>query len=161
MAPRPTIIAIDDLGDLDAVLEVMADYARAGVGWINVQPDVPPESAPPPPTFLTWFTRRNTPDAALGTWTPPAGGQAAAPQYLGVQHRLGNRLLPLLGDLGLERPEGWHRVQDSPRRGLVMTAPGDADHAFVLEWLLRLTEGASTVSTTGGWTARAHAGRGR
>ena len=159
MALKPTIIELDDLDHLDPALEVMRACTTNGRGWMNVQAEIEPDALPSPPSLITQLIRRSSPDAALGTWTPPMAGQPDAPQNLGVQHRYGTKLIPLLDDLGVERPETWRRVQDSPRRGLVVAVPHDTPHDEVLSWLLRLVQAATTLPTTGRWLVACHAGR--
>lgn len=159
MALKPTIIEVDDLSHLAPVLEEMRKCTVSGHGWINVQAEIDPDDLPPPPSLITQIIRRSSPDAALGTWTPPLAGQPGAPQNLGIQHRHGTKLIPLLDDLGVERPETWRRIQDSPRRGLVIAVPHDTPHDEVLSWLLRLVQAATTLHTTGRWLVARHTGR--
>ncbi len=161
MALHPTIIEVDGVDDLGEVLEAMHAIAATGAGWLNLQPEVPPEQQPPPASALTQLIRRNSPDAALGTWTPADPAQPDAFQHVGVQHHLGNRLLPLLDTMGLTRPDGWRRVQDSPRRGLVMAAPHDESAEVILRWLLDLTVAATTLQTAGRWRVSVHQSRTR
>lgn len=159
MALKPMIIELDDLEHLSPVLDVMRECTETGHGWINVQAEVDPDDLPPPPSLLTQIIRRSSPDAALGTWTPPMTGQPKAPQNIGVQHRHGTKLIPLLDDFGIERPETWRRIQDSPRRGLVVAVPHDTPHEEVLSWLLRLVMAATPLQTTGRWLIARHPGR--
>lgn len=159
MALQPTMIDIEDLEHLDPLIDVMEACTAVGRGWINVQPEVEPEHLPPPASLLQHLMRRNSPDIALGTWTPPSAARTGEPQHLGVQHRHGARLIPLLDEFRVERPETWRRVQDSPRRGLVVDVPHDTPHAEVASWLLRLVEAATPLPTTGRWIVAHHAGR--
>lgn len=159
MALKPTMIELDDLDHLGPALDVMQECTARGHGWINVQAEIEPDSLPAPPSLLVQIIRRNSPEAALGTWTPPLAGQANAPQNIGVQHRHGAKLIPLLDDFGVERPETWRRIQDSPRRGLVVAVPHDTPHDEVLSWLLRLVRAATPLPTTGRWLVAHHAGR--
>ncbi len=149
MKIQPTVVMIQDLDDVSEVLAAMADAARKGRGWVNVQSEPVDETEVPPTSALTQFFRRNTPDLALGTWTPPDPQRPGSPQSLGVQHRLGAKLLPLFDDFGIERPDTWRRLQDSPRRGLVVEVPADHPHDEALRWLLRVIRSATPVATTG------------
>jgi hypothetical protein len=157
MALRPEIIVIDDPDHVADVLDAMAGFARRGQGWVNVQPEVAPDALPPARSALTQYFRRNSPEAALGTWmSAPAG---AAEATLGVQHALGARIGPHLGDWQLALHDGWRRTQDSPRRGLLVAVPADEAHARVLRWLLDVTLHATRPETTGRWEASLYAGR--
>lgn len=149
MKIQPTVVEIESLDEVGEVLAAMEAATRTGRGWVNVQAEVVDESAVPPASALSYFFRRNTPDIALGTWTPPVPQRPGSPQSLGVQHRLGARLLPLFDDFGIERPDTWRRLQDSPRRGLVVEVPADEPHEEVLRWLLRVIRSATPLATTG------------
>ncbi len=140
--------------DLDEVAEVLASMeaaARTGRGWVNVQAELGrrDRGAPHlgPDALLPAQHPRRRPghlDAAR-----PAAPRLAAD--LGVQHRLGAKLLPLFDDFGIERPDTWRRLQDSPRRGLVVEVPADDPHDEVLRWLLRVIRSATPLATTGGY----------
>lgn len=160
MALHPDIIELDDRDRIEPVLEAMASFARAGRGWVNIQPEISPDAQPPTRSALTQYFRRNSPEAALGTWMPASADSPGGPQNLGVQHALGVRLGPLLGDWNLTIPEGWRRAQDSPRRGMLVTVPAKEAHGGVLKWLLDVTLLATRPETTGRWQVSLYAGRG-
>lgn len=128
-------------------------------GWINIQPEIPEENVPPAPSILSQFFRSSAPVIALATWTPPEDKQPNGPQTIGMQHRLGNKVVPLLDDLGVSRPDDWRRIQDSPRRGLVVSVPATTPHDEILQWLMRLTRAATRAESTGMWLAAIHTGR--
>lgn len=159
MTLHPDIITVDDPDEIGHVLEVMALYTQRRRGWINVEPDVAPDAAPSNRSPLTNFFRRHGPEIARGTWIPPAYDLPEAPQSLGLEHDLGTRIVPLLAEWGLPLGEGWHRDQDSPRRGLIATAPQIASHEAILRWLLAVTEATSRRKTAGTWTLHAYEGR--
>ena len=142
-----------DLEDLDDVLDAMARFTEHHNGWINLQPNIDPADAPPAPSLIAQLFRSSAPDIALATWTPPTAKRPDGPQTIGVQHRLGNRLIPILDDLGVARHEGWRRIQDSPRRGLVAEIPADVAHQLVLEWLMHITVAVTAAPSTGSWIA--------
>ncbi len=160
MALHPQIIELDDRDRIEPVLDAMATFTRAGRGWVNLQPEIAPDAVPPARSALTQYFRRNSPEAALGTWMPPPTDSPDAPQNLGVQHALGARLSPLLEDWHLALAAGWRRSQDSPRRGLLVTVPSDEPHASVLRWLLDVTLLATVPETTGRWQVSLYTGRG-
>lgn len=158
MRTRPEVVVIDSIEDVAPLLAVMRAATQAGRGWFNVQPEVVDEADVPEVSGLSQFFRRNTPDIALGTWTPPDPQRPGSPQSIGVQHRLGARLLPLFDDFGIDRPDTWRRLQDSPRRGLVVEAPHDTPHDEVVRWLLTVIRSATRVATTGRYRAVVHHG---
>lgn len=140
-----------DEDDLAPVTEVLAELTAAGSGWVNLRPEVDQGHAPPPRSWLALiFSARGEP-VPLATWTPPTGPGARG--TLGIEHGAGPQALARLGehDLGL-RP-GWLKVSDHPRRGLVVTAPGDSAPDDLLRWLLAAAHALSTVPLSGAWRA--------
>jgi len=157
MALHPEIVIIDDPAHVESVLDAMNGFAERGQGWVNVQPEISPDAVRPTRSGLTQYFRRNSPDAALGTWmAPPAGGAEA---NLGLQHALGERIGPHLDGWNLALREGWRRVQDSPRRGLLVSVPASESLEVVLGWLLDVTSLATRPETTGHWTVSLYPGR--
>jgi hypothetical protein len=62
----------------------------------------------------------------------------------------------MLAERGIPLPEGWRRLQDHPKRGLVLIpTPGASDDELdaVLDWLLRATGALCPVPRTGEWRA--------
>lgn len=59
-----------------------------------------------------------------------------------------------LADHDLQLPDGWLKASDHPRRGLVVTLPGDHDPAETVWWLLTASHALSTVALSGQWLAR-------
>lgn len=159
MALQPEFISVDDLEAIDDVVDVMASFTQRGRGWINVSADVADDAVRQHRSSLTGFFRRSSPEVALGTWMPSPLSPPGSPQQLGVQHALGTRIAPFLDEWGLPlRPE-WRRVQDSPRRGLLVEAPADASPGEVLRWLLGVTRAATVPETLGSWTLSVYRGR--
>jgi hypothetical protein len=140
-----------DEDDLVALTGVLAELTGAGSGWVNLRPEVEQGQEPPPRSWLALIFSARGDAVPLATWTPPAA--AGERSTLGIEHGSGPQALARLGehDLGL-RP-GWLKVADHPRRGLVVTAPGDADPGDVLWWLLAASHALSTVPLSGAWRA--------
>ena len=159
MALRPEHLVIDDPEQLDEVLGIMATFTERGRGWINVQPEVPPDAAPAHRSALSQLFRRNSPEAALGTWMPPSTDSPDEPQNLGVQHALGERIAPHLADWNVALGASWQRLQDSPRRGLLVAVPASEPHDVVLRWLLDVVLIATRPETTGRWHVAVYVGR--
>ncbi len=145
--------------DEPELLARMADVSAARTGWINLQPLVDEEHEPPEPGPFA-FLGGSTHKVPVATWMPGrlAADGTAKPTTVGLQHAAGPRLAAKLRDAGLPLPDGWRITQDHPRRGLVALVPADADDAMVMAWLLEAATFASTVPTTGRWTASVHAG---
>jgi hypothetical protein len=75
---------------------------------------------------------------------------------VGIHHGEGPKGLVLLAERGEDLPEDWRRLQDHPKRGLVLVPPpattaGQLDE--VLDWLLRATGALCPVRRTGEWRA--------
>lgn len=158
MALHPEVFEIDDPEDPSEVVESMDTLAYQQRGWINIRPVIPPDAIAPARSMLSQFFRRNSPEVALGTWMPETT-KAGPRQLVGIQHALGEKLSPRLHHLGLTPPEGWRRMQDSPRRGLLVVVPPDEDHLTVLRWLLELTVAITRVETTGAYEISVYPGR--
>lgn len=159
MALHPETFELDDPEQPSRVLDEMSRLIAQGHGWINLRPEIPPDVTAPGRSMMSQFFRRNSPDVALGTWMPDAAHKSGPRQVLGLQHGLGTKVRPLLGDLGLSPGERWRRIQDSPRRGLLVGVPAEEDHLTVLRWLLELTVAVTRVPTTGVWEVTVYEGR--
>ncbi len=159
MALHPEVFVLENPDQPEPVLDEMARLAARGRGWINIRPEIPPDAVAPARSMLSQFFRRNSPDVALGTWMPDAANKAGPRQMLGVQHALGSKVSPMLTGLGLTPPEGWRRMQDSPRRGLLVVVPDEEDHAEVLSWLLQLIVAVTRIETTGAFEVSVYEGR--
>ena len=73
-----------------------------------------------------------------------------------MQHGLGTKARARLAEIGIEVDAGWRVLQDQPRRGLVVAVPVDADHAAVLEWLLRAGTAVCRTDFRDRWVAIVH-----
>jgi hypothetical protein len=142
----------------DRLVAALDEVSRARKGWVNVQPlgdnDLPAERS-----GMFGILGPRIPDLALGTFNPPDARHPDGPAQVGVQHPVPKRALPVLEHAGLQRPEGWRRVQDAIRRGLVMQVPNDADLTEVAGWMLRATSLLTLRQTAGRWTVSHHPGR--
>jgi len=150
--PRYIEFDPDHLGD---VVAAMKAAAQAHVGWVNFEPAVHVEDAPPAGGgFFSLFSGRG-PAVPLGTWTPapaPRRGRDL-PAMIGLQHPAGGKAGMLLERFGHPVPEGWPVTQDHVRKGIVVAVPPSAGHEDAVRWLLRAASLLSTVPLTGEWRA--------
>lgn len=131
----------------------MLAMAARGEGWINLSPGLDVDEPPPPRSGLASLFGARGPVVPLATWAPAHGRN---PATVGIHHGEGPRAIALLIDRGLPLPEGWRRLQDHPKRGLVLAptpASTPAELDAVLEWLLRATGALCPVRRTGEWRA--------
>ena len=136
-----------------AVVDRMVGMAAAGSGWINLSPGLDVDVPPPTRTGLAALPGSPGPTVPLGTWSAARGRE---PATVGVHHGEGPKGLALLADRGVELPEGWRRLQDHPKRGLVLVPlPASTADEFdvVLDWVLRATGALCPVRRTGEWRA--------
>ncbi len=140
--------------DAGAVADLLRSLAAQGAGWVNFVPEVAEGHDPPPRSIVVAvFSARGEP-IPLATWSAPAGpGKRAT---LGIEHGSGPKALARLADAGLPLPDGWWKVADHARRGVVVTTPGDAEPEEVLRWLLTAAHALSVVPLTGSWSARVY-----
>lgn len=155
---RPVEVEFADHDD-PQLLASMREVGSRRTGWINVEPVIDEEHAPPAPGPFA-FLGGSTHQVPTVTWMPGklAGNGKPKPTTVGLLHAAGPRLAWKLRDAGLALPEGWRVAQDHPRRGLVAQVPADADDREVMGWLLRAAAFVCTVPTTGRWTAAVHRG---
>lgn len=116
----------------------MESLSRAHAGWINLEPALDPDDAPPPASgFFGLFSGRG-PEVPLATWTPPSAPRRGRgePPMVGLQHPAGAKARARLAELGRPVPEGWVVLQDHARKGLVVAVPPTAANTEVLRWLL-------------------------
>jgi hypothetical protein len=134
----------------------MAAMTGAGSGWINLSPGLDVDVPPPPRSGLGWLLGSRGPTVPLATWSP---AQRRDPATVGIHHGEGPRAVALLADRGVALPDGWRRVQDHPKRGLVVVptpATSEAQLDAVLDWLLRATGALCPVPRTGEWRAHCY-----
>jgi hypothetical protein len=129
-------------------------------GWVNLQPGIHEEDAPPPPTPIGLVFSADLYEVPVCTWV--AGNvtrHGLAPDSLGVQHATGPRVVARLASLGHPLPEGWRWVQDHPRRGLVARPPVGTGYQEEVAWLIGAGTALCAVPLTGKWRALVYEGR--
>jgi hypothetical protein len=149
---QPIVLTFDE-NERSPVVDRMRVMAETGTGWINLSPGLDVDEPPPPQSALGTLIGGRGPTVPLATWMPARGGD---PATVGIEHGQGPRALDRLTDDGVPLPEGWHKLQDHPRRGLVVvptagTAAPQLD--AVLHWLLRAAAALCPVRRTGEWRA--------
>jgi hypothetical protein len=149
---EPRVIVFDEQRR-GAVVARMSVIAAAASGWVNLSPGLDVDVPPPPRSSLADIFGARGPTVPLATWAP---AHKRTPASLGVQHGQGPGAIALLADQGIVVPDGWRKLQDHPKRGLVLatppgTAPDDLDVA--LAWLLRAAGALCRVPRTGEWRA--------
>jgi hypothetical protein len=149
---EPRVIVFDEIHTAP-VAERMAALAAAGAGWINLSPGLDVDVPPPPRSALAAIFGARGPAVPLASWAPASGRN---PPTVGIQHGQGPRAVARLAEDGIALPDGWRRLQDHPRSGLVLATTPAADQAAleaVLAWLLRATGALCPVPRTGEWRA--------
>ncbi len=117
-----------------------------GAAFVNIRPTVDEEQVPPRSPIGSLFTARG-PVVPLATWTP---------DEVGFQHGTGTKAIERLAELGHPMPEGWRKVTDHPKRGVVLRPPLDADPLDVLRWLVITTDVLCPLPVIGPWEAVVH-----
>ena len=155
MVAEPLVIEFHE-DERKALVQRMVVMATKRDGWVNVTPGLDVDFPPPPrPALSGLFTARG-PDVPLATWRPPNKPSEREPATVGIQHAQGTRTIQRLAEGGVPVPEGWRRLQDHPRRGLVLAVPHSSEPAeldAVLHWLLRATALLCPIRRTGEWRA--------
>lgn len=156
MATTPTREVEFDEDHLDAITASMTEMTEVAAGWINFTPAVEPGHEPPPRTLFATIFSANGDAVPLATWSAPSrvGGRA----QIGIEHGSGPKALARLADQQLALPDGWLKLNDHPRRGLVVVTAASATADDVLWWLLAATHALSVVPLTGDWLASIYAG---
>lgn len=152
MAVTPTEELHFDEDDLSVATDRVTTLAAAAAGWINFSPEVEPGHELPPRNFgALIFSSRGEP-VPLATWSAPE--VAGATMTIGIQHGTGPKAIARLADHDLALPAGWWKRSDHPRRGLVVTVPGNADAEDVIWWLLAACHCLCAAPLTGSWEAK-------
>lgn len=151
MARRVEHLELDD-ADVGPLVTVVAELARAGAGWVNLDPHVDPDDLPPARGALGGLFSGRGPDLPRATWVAASERELAT---IGVQHGSGQRAREVLPRYGLSLPAGSAIVADHAKRGLVVHV-GDDDLVTTLEWLLAAATALSAVTLTGRWRAEIH-----
>ena len=143
-----------------AVLSHMERLGAFHRGWVNLQPGITEEDAPPPTSPLGLVFSSAVHVVPVCTWVAGRDGRhGAEPDSVGVQHATGPRVVARLASSGMALPDGWRWVQDHPRRGLVVLTPVGTPHGEQLRWLLGAGAALSGVPLTGDWLATVYEGR--
>ncbi len=153
-----TVTPADELAfdedDLSAVEAVLTDLIAAGRGWVNFSPEVKPGHEPGSRNLAVAVFSSRGDAVPMATWTPPEQpGQRAT---IGIEHGSGPKAIERLAECNLGLGPGWFKVADHPRRGLVVTTPGDAEVGSVVWWLLAASHALSSVPLTGDWLAKVY-----
>lgn len=159
-AREPDIVEFDEQRR-GPVVDRMLELAQAGAGWLNVSPGLDVDVPPPERSLLASIFGSKGPTVPLGTWAPAHGRD---PSSVGVHHSEGTRAVALLAERNVAVPLGWRKLQDHPKRGLVLAIPPPEDGGVpsaddldvVLDWLLRATGALCRVRRTGEWRAYVH-----
>jgi len=154
LTSQPRYLEFDPL-HLAEVLAAMSSIADTHEGWVNFEPAVHVEDAPPPDAgFFSLFSGRG-PAVPLGTWTPPSAPRRGRvePAMLGLQHSAGGKARPVLERLGHPVPDGWPVTQDYAKKGMVVAVPPAASTEDAVRWLLTAASLLSSVPLTGRWRA--------
>jgi hypothetical protein len=133
-------ILVFDGVDVTAVLAAL----RPG-GWVNLQPetDDDPDAPSAGRGFFGALGARG-PAVPFCTWLP---GERSA----GIQHGTGPKVATRV-----DIPPGWRKVQDHPRRGLVLRVPPEVPDDIVLRWLIVTGEALCARPLLGRWVAEVH-----
>jgi hypothetical protein len=153
MVAEPLVVEFHE-DSREAVVRRMSAMAGQQRGWVNFSPGLDVDAPPPQRPALASIFGNKGPEVPLATWTP--GGGRRDPPTVGIHHAQGQRTLRQLSDKGIELPEGWRKLQDHPKRGLVCAVPatGDVDELDrQLHWLLTATAALCPVPLTGEWRA--------
>jgi hypothetical protein len=149
---EPLVVTFDE-HERAPVVERMRVMAETGTGWINFSPGLDVDEPPPPHSALSSLIGGRGPSVPMATWTPARGRD---PATVGVEHGQGPRVLERLAADGIALPDGWRKLQDHAKRGLVVVPPaGTAEPQLdsVLDWLLRAAGSLCPVPRTGEWRA--------
>jgi hypothetical protein len=145
--------------DWSAVVARAEVLVAAQRGWLNLSPEITDDEGiahgGSKPVGLGAVFRTVGPTVPIGTWVVRT---AKAPGTVGVEHDLRTKVLPRLTENGITPPAGSFRLQDNPRRGLVLRLPDDVVVEDVLSWLMQAVDDLCPLQLTGNWLAAFHAG---
>ena len=153
MVAEPLVIEFAE-DERAGVVKRMIAMATNGEGWINLTPGLDIDFTPIQSLTSRLFGARG-PDVPLATWAP-ARANGKEPSTIGIQHSRGPKVVARLTELGAPLPQGWHTLQDHPKRGLVLALPTTTDELDLdrtLAWLLKATRILTPLPRTGEWRA--------
>lgn len=151
-AREPRVVEFNEQRRAPVVRRMLA-MSAARAGWVNLSPGLDVDVPPAPRSALAALMGSRGPVVPLATWMP---ARRRDPSTVGIHHGEGPRTLALLAERGVMLPEGWRRLQDHPKRGLVVVptpATSEEELDAVLDWLLRATGALCPVPRTGEWRA--------
>jgi len=150
----------------DVLIARLREFSARHRGWVNLLPvvdddgeDETPDDAPRARAgVFAWLSARG-PDLPIATWVAGEDKRnTVQPDSIGLQHPGGPRALVTLAREGVDLPEGWKRLSDHPKRGLVVEVPVGTDPADCLDWLLRAAEALTPRALPARWRAFLHQG---
>ena len=146
--------------NLEPVITEMSRLADRGdgLGWINVGPGLRDDQInrlPAPSALGRWFSGRG-PAVPLATWTPPRSLRTPTSPVVGIEHGVGPKALDKLREAGTPLPNGWRKVQDHTKHGIVVESPPSIPHADVLRWVLAACWALCPIDIDDHWIAEVH-----
>ena len=73
-----------------------------------------------------------------------------------MEHGAGPKALDRLGEAGAPLPEGWRKVQDHAKYGIVVQPRPSTAHGEVLDWLLAACWSLCPIDIDDHWLAEVH-----
>lgn len=121
-----------------------------GREWITVSPWVDAENLPVKSLLHRIFSARGSkvPEA---TWVPEIDGE---PAQLGFMHAQGPGALPRLVEAGVDIPEGFVKVGDHSKRGLLFGLRPETTAEAIVSFVLAASEVLAEVPTDDRWIAQ-------
>lgn len=145
--------------DVDPVVGPVRDVISSARGWVNLAPDVGLDTEPPRRNLFAAIFSSRGPVLPLATISPADDGREGSGRLaLGLQHPGGTRALEMLASRGHPLPDGWRKVSDHPRRGLVVSAPTSEPPHQLVAWLIDAAYLLTQVELDEGWVARVYTG---
>jgi hypothetical protein len=143
-------------GDVTALAADLDAMVRMQRGWVTLQPAVPVEVAPAPPSAFGRLLTGSGPPVPVCTWVAPDAKQKPPHIEIGVQHATGPKATKRLAERGVAVPERWVVLDDHPKRGLVLALPPDVPPLEGARWLVAAGGALTRIPLTGEWRAEVH-----
>ena len=131
MQPRPLPFG---RSNPDAVALAIDALRAAGLGWVNLRPDLGEDLPPPPKPSM--FSGRGPLWPLITVSAGARSRRASMPTMVGIEHGNGPRARQHLAKQGLDIYPGWLVRQDHGKRGLVLAVPDTTTSAEILTWAL-------------------------